>query len=30
MKGSKVRLLLQDFCAQETEQKGGGLVVLSL
>lgn len=29
MKGSEVRLLLQDFCAQETQQKGDGLIALS-
>lgn len=30
MRSSEVRLLLQDFCVQETQQKGDGLVVLSL
>lgn len=30
MRSSEVRLLLQDFCAQETQRKGDGLVVLSL
>lgn len=29
MKGSEVRLFLQDFCAQETRQKGDGLIALS-
>lgn len=30
MKGSEVRLLLHDFRAEETQQKGHGLVVPSL
>lgn len=30
MKGSEVRLLLQDFCVWETQQKENGLIVLSL
>lgn len=29
MKGSEVRLFLQDFCARETQQKGDGLSALS-
>lgn len=30
MRSSEVRLLLQDFCVQETQRKGDSLVVLSL